>query len=414
MAKKSEIEKRRKQLLTELEQHPEGLSYTELELLLNKKKRTIAADVEELRKSGSEIIIKKDKLYLQHKGNVVAHSNKQTARRLALLLEADAGMLKHQHSSSEKISAHNTEKHMTGHATKRIDLRDKTREADLQILLHTGMLQIDDNEYRLGWSAPKHVYFKDYELEILYRLIQENSAGYVYQQTLKEIAEQIQDAMQYKLLYDKQAFSPHNITMEKKWVSDTVMNTLVQILGKVDFRSRIIRINYEGPDGQIMQRKIAAGMLLYSIDHVKVYMLAKEYFADAGEEITILDIQKICAAIETEQKNTCYLSAEFFEIFDEMYSISIEPCQDVEVIFDDIFNIREKIERLAGSRKFATVSAENGKLIYRDRIRGINDFAKYLRSFGMSCRAVKPDILVEKLYHSACRIYDLYQDEEAT
>ncbi|MBQ5707174.1 MAG: HTH domain-containing protein, partial [Peptococcaceae bacterium] len=60
MAKKLEIENRRKQLLNELEKHPEGLSYTELEQLLNKKKRTIASDVEDLRKSGSDIVIKND------------------------------------------------------------------------------------------------------------------------------------------------------------------------------------------------------------------------------------------------------------------------------------------------------------------------------------------------------------------
>lgn len=129
MAKKQEIENRRNQLLKELEMHPEGLLYTELEQLLGKKKRTIAADVEDLRKAGSDILIKKDRVFLQRKGIVVTHSNKQTARRLALMIQAEENTLNRQSLiMSEKINAKN--RTIVGsNSAKRVDTRDKTKEA---------------------------------------------------------------------------------------------------------------------------------------------------------------------------------------------------------------------------------------------------------------------------------------------
>lgn len=412
MEKKLEIENRRAQLLSELERHPEGLLYSNLEVLLNRKKRTIASDIEELRKTGSDIVIKKNRVILKNKGDVIKHSNKQSARRLALLIQADQNALpvgKYRKTSSsvsiQKSSAAEISK-------KRIDTRDKTKEADLTALCDKGMLQLVGKQYKLGWNAPKNIYLKDYEFEIIFQAIKENSQGYVYRKTLEDAAEQILDTMQYKLLYDESELQASGILMEKKQISDSVMDNLVRIFGKVDFRHNWLQINYM-IDEKATLRTIAVGMLLYSIDHAKVYLLGKEYFADGSEENTILDVQKIHSAVETTQEHAEYLSSEFFEIYDEMYSISIEPCQDVEVVFDDVFNIREKVERLCHSRAYATMVLENGKIIYRDKIRGINDFAKYLRGYGMACTAIRPNSLVEIMYQSACRIYNLYQDEEA-
>ena len=399
-------------MLAELETHPEGLSYAELEALLGKKKRTIAADVEELRTSGSHIKIKNNKLYLQNKGRVISHSNKQTVRRIALLIQADQEALTKQmivHRKCTKLFAKKTNAALSN---KRVDMRDKTKAADVKALCDAGMLYENREKYLLDWNAPKNVYFKDYEFEIIYQAIKENSEGYVYRKTLRDVADQVQDAMQYKLLYDEQDFVSSNTIIEKKQISDTVMDHLITMFRNIDFRKHVLRVAYRLSEDQIVQREIAVGMFIYSIDHAKVYLLGKEYAADCYEENTILDVQKIEHVTACEQKHAYYLSSEFFGIYNEMYSVSIEPCQDVEVIFDDVFNIREKIERLADSRVYASISVQDGKIFYTDKIRGINDFAKYLRGFGMSCKVIKPDNLVEKLYHSACRIYELYQNEE--
>ena len=46
------------------------------------------------------------------------------------------------------------------------------------------------------------------------------------------------------------------------------------------------------------------------------------------------------------------------KIIDEMFIVSVDNAENIEVEFKDCFNIKERLEKMAANRKFA-------KLIYR-------------------------------------------------
>ena len=101
-----------------------------------------------------------------------------------------------------------------------------------------------------------------------------------------------------------------------------------------------------------------------------------------------------------------------YHIVDAMFSISVEEPVHVKVEFDNIFAIREKLNRLRVNRPGARLTEEGGVLYYEDEVSGINDFAGYLRRFGYNCRVLEPERLRNIMKESARRILDAYRQLE--
>jgi len=425
MATKTEIEKRRNALLSALEAEPNGLSYSELETILGKKKRTIASDVEELRKTGSEIIIKKDVLQLVSRGNVISHSNRQIVRRLRILNLLDMSgksmtrkdikkQIDKLYNSNALYGLNEIENHEDTVSSEVVAYeRDKTLEIDLNELVNAGWLLKQSDKYELGWNAPKTLTMKENHPNVIFNLINDYGNDLVYRDVLFHIKKQFEMAMQYKLFYDKPNQQSVNYIIGKKNSFIIHSDDIISAFNNSGFKNNLIKVEYQISEDNIVERIIGTGLLVYSIDHGKLYLFGKEYTINKTTNV-ILNVQKIKNIDKLPEINSVYMSEEFLKIYDEMFSISVEEPYDVEVIFDDIFNIREKLERLKSSRPTSNLISSSGKLIYTDTIRGINDFAKYLRGFGMSCIVIKPDILVKKMYDSAKKTYSLYQNDNST
>lgn len=164
---------------------------------------------------------------------------------------------------------------------------------------------------------------------------------------------------------------------------------------------------------------IKIGNVVYSVEKDKIYLLA-EYF-DAQKLVIPLDYNidwSKTKAIENK-KNDVYLNEFYFNVVEEMFSISIDNKSSVEIDFQDIFRIKEKIVTLKNNRPKASIiynrnnkyqSTPNNVITYQDEIRGLNDLKPFLRSLGSSCHVIKPQSLANDMLTSANKTLSAYEE----
>lgn len=147
------------------------------------------------------------------------------------------------------------------------------------------------------------------------------------------------------------------------------------------------------------------GLCVYSMDKNHFYLLGET----SGKKI-ILRMDRILSFKPTEETNYIYRSQEYQQIYNEMFSISIDDPVHVRIRFQRIYWIEKKVELLKSMRKKATLTSTEKELVYEDTIRGLQDFAGYLRRFGRSVIVDEPADLKEKMIFSAQRTISRYEE----
>lgn len=61
--------------------------------------------------------------------------------------------------------------------------------------------------------------------------------------------------------------------------------------------------------------------------------------------MTVIDMESIESATESEDINYIYQSDEVQKIIDEMFIVSVDNAENIEVEFKDCFNIKERLEK---------------------------------------------------------------------
>lgn len=152
---------------------------------------------------------------------------------------------------------------------------------------------------------------------------------------------------------------------------------------------------------QIENHKFAVGLVVYVSDKDRLYLLGKD---KGSNECIILNTERIKKVSETKMKNNIYGSSEFIDIYHEMFSISVDEPFELKVEFQNTFNIYEKIKRMSAVRPNAVISLksndENTIVYYEEKVRGVEDVARWLRSFGRSVKVIKPYILKDRMKSS--------------
>lgn len=92
----------------------------------------------------------------------------------------------------------------------------------------------------------------------------------------------------------------------------------------------------------------------------------------------------------------------------------------VKVLYQQNFNIAKRFQSLHDARKNSSIRRiENPpadcqyQYVYEDDIRGLWDFARFLRSFGYSVMALEPPQLVDQMLHTYNTILENYEKLEA-
>lgn len=190
-------------------------------------------------------------------------------------------------------------------------------------------------------------------------------------------------------------------------LSKEQLNQLNLVLS-TSYQTNCLNIYYRTNQNYEINKIVAIGLIVYSIEKNQIYILGKN---DAQN--IIISISSIIECVEVAENNLHFNSLEFRNIFDEMFSVSVEESVPVRVRFANLPFIREKIQNLHRKRPLSKMffSSDETEIIYTDTIRGLTDFAITLRQFGRGVIVDEPASLRQQMIASAEKIIELYQKE---
>lgn len=204
------------------------------------------------------------------------------------------------------------------------------------------------------------------------------------------------------------------ITYGRKYLEFSHIDSQLRKLEGYDYKNRILEIEYI-PDEIPLSLLFSTGLIVYCLEKDTVYLLGQNTNTDTSDEEflpqTIININTISNIRETEMPNFCYMSETFQEIFETMFSISIEPPVDVKVEFDMTEELKRELRHLEVQRRYAKLQILEETIIYEDKIRGLSDFINYLRQFGGQILYAEPAAIREKLCFSSKSALQRYREE---
>lgn len=232
-----------------------------------------------------------------------------------------------------------------------------------------------------------------------------NELDSIYQKTQQQLG---------CLDYDEPSVHDHYIISGKKLDGLTTIAARLEKLADIDYKKYVLRISYTNKKGEELSTYFALGKIIYVIEKDSLYLLGKNY-SDKTATDESLDIIINVARIKDIQPlsftHDCYNSDYFNKIAESMFSISTKPPVNVVVEFDNFGNIGRKIQYLTYQRRHsASYEIKDNKIIYKDSISGLSDFAAYLRKFGKSVHVIEPQELKDKLEFSVKRTLNRYTE----
>ena len=201
----------------------------------------------------------------------------------------------------------------------------------------------------------------------------------------------------------------------KGYREDTIEEQIQKHFGKCDYRKHLCEITYKNKDdGKNEVIQVGIGLIVYSVEKDRIYVIGKRQGKDSGASYIILNIERIVDIKTARIKrkpliNPFWMSREFQIIFDEMLSISTEQAQKVLVRFDDEYYVETRLEGLKKTRDKASFKKEGGRINYTDSIRGTSDLRNFLRSFGDKCVVISPINLRDEMKNNTKENLDLYE-----
>ena len=157
-----------------------------------------------------------------------------------------------------------------------------------------------------------------------------------------------------------------------------------------------------------------AGLLFYCVETGSFYALGRNFTKNRIESRRLDLIEKIEA---TSEVNSEFHQKNYYKIYNEMFSAQYEEkSHHVKVYIQDFGNVLKRFYELNSIRTLSTIRHIDNPpancpyaYVYEDTIRGLSDFARYLRGFGISVLAAAPAELQEKMQFTYNRIIEKYE-----
>lgn len=162
---------------------------------------------------------------------------------------------------------------------------------------------------------------------------------------------------------------------------------------------------------------VSVGLIFYSVETGSFYALCQKEEGPTYSEIRLDFIDSI---IPMDDKNEFFHTQKAYDIYDEIFATKCdEEVYHVKVLVQDRFNIPARFENIKSLRKNAKIRRINNPseeciydYVYEDDIRGLIDFARFLRTFGYSVLAVSPPELVNQMTFTYNRSLEKYSKIE--
>ena len=282
--------------------------------------------------------------------------------------------------------------------------------------LHADLKALQDKGYVTSSSEKGEYLYRSY---MLYPVSREELIRYSSQKKKMNSGSRIQisayDAIEKKIAHCipdksfviKKTYARHT---GKQNTLSSVQLDLLQQFQHFPYATHVLEIPYVTNSGKHITCSFSTGLILYSVETSRIYLLGKS----GKKQNTIIALDRIqLDRIEIQSfHNYCYRSPEFFRIEEEMFSLSVKEPVTVRVRFDNVPFVRSKIEHLQKIRKHSTIERVNNdtEIIYTDTLRGIPDFARYLRRFGHHALAEEPEELKDMMLYTSRKVLELYEE----
>ncbi|PWT28757.1 WYL domain-containing protein [Butyrivibrio fibrisolvens] len=163
--------------------------------------------------------------------------------------------------------------------------------------------------------------------------------------------------------------------------------------------------------GNIRHATVSVALLYYSVENGIFYALCYNHTEGRIEADRLEYIDTIT---DEKQKNTIFHSQKYIQIYNDMFGPGFEEnLHHVKVLISDFGNTKTRFYNLATIRKHASMRKIDNppdgcpyEYVYEDDLRGLNDFARLLRSFGYSVLALEPPELKERMMYSYTKIIE--------
>lgn len=269
------------------------------------------------------------------------------------------------------------------------------------------VLKGDRRFYPTGKSIPINIELEDPD-DILNEL-QNITAGHPYYEQLHSVCQKVGQLVGY--VDDDDIYRENYLHYGRKHVRAANIDSQLEMLRHTEYKSRILEIEYSPDDYSASHVCLfATGMIIYCLEKDSIYLLGTGKSIDQSEEYpyTIIKLSTIRAIKNTEMPNACYHSEAFNKITETMLSISIEAETSVMVEFRRTNRIERELEHFFPQRRFARLEKKSDTIVYTDIIRGISDFANYLRQFGDDIIKLEPEELRDRMLFSVNRSLNAY------
>ena len=185
---------------------------------------------------------------------------------------------------------------------------------------------------------------------------------------------------------------------------------LLQEFSRFPYANYVLLIPHTANSGECLTVELSVGIIIYSVETNRLYLLGR----DTEKKIAIVALDRVRmeeVRIVQGKRNYCWHSPAFQRIFEEMFHLSTDDPVEVRVRFENMPYIAAKLQKLNESRKYSSLTRINGEreLLYTDTIRGVPDFARYLRRYGRSAIAEEPKELADMMIRTSRKVIDLYE-----
>lgn len=393
----------------------EELSINDIMKILNSSRRTAYYYIEQLRKKGITIdsktkhgksyyfIKQKDTDYLKYK-----EINKNILRKYVIvqMLQKEPLTKAELRKRFSLSSSHtkNTEE------TYSLDIGKTKFYQLIDELIESNELTYDKNKRLLptGNQIPFHLSLSEKDFWQTYSSLELLSPGHPYYSQLISVYQK-QSILIGDLDFEKnQTIWKDYFIYGKKYPEFSQLQILLKKLKPYPYQEKALIYTYKTQTNDTVSVMLATGLLVYSLEKDKLYIIGNTLLT--GEDI-IINISSILSIETTEFSNRHFQSSYYLQLYEDMFSISIEKPVRVVIEFDYISNIPLKLQQLASQRKKAKIAIKENKLIYTDKISGLSDFANYLRRFGNNFQVIEPLKLRERMEFSAKRALNRYKEE---
>lgn len=227
---------------------------------------------------------------------------------------------------------------------------------------------------------------------------------------LKDRLKSIEAKLSVALYSDVEAVNGDNFEIFGNKINrNSEIGSELDKLSEIPFEKYAVNVSYKEKSFTFK-----VGLLVYVADKDKLYLIGQQLKGEEFSEMeTVLLVDRIDSIEITSIPNDIFRNAHYMNLYDEMFSISTDDLKHVVVEFDIFGNIPKKIEQLAKTRKNASVVLDNdkGTGIYEDDVRGMADFARFLRRFGRSVRVIEPASLKDMMKNTVDRLEKRYREE---